>query len=477
MMAIRQGEQSLTDEAPYSEEPKQSVHWKPEQVLALAPDAASARNGQALASLRKWTSLGSASTLIWGECQGSGKTPYRTQVDLSEPAFRCSCPSRKFPCKHGLGLFLIWAEQSDRFERQELPQWVAEWAASRSQRAQQKSEKQAQPREQAVDPVAQEKRSTARHQKVSAGIQELRVWLEDRVRQGLAAAQPGSDQIWDQVAARMVDAQAPGLARQLRECAGITGSGSIEMGQLLARLGQLYLVTEGFQRIDTLAAEVQTDLRTRIGWAMNQENVLSGEVRSDLWLVVGQQIETDDRLKVRRVWLLGLNSDTFALLLDFAPGHQSPGHQSPGHGSFEQSFLPGTCIEAELAFYPSAYPLRALIKSRHDAIALSKQPPGKTIAQVISIYHHAFAKHPWLEQFPILLNAVVPIRESESRWLIRDAEGAVLPLSPPQDFNPYWQLLALSGGHPIAVFGEWNGTDLLPLNVWTEETVYAIGSI
>jgi uncharacterized Zn finger protein len=25
-------------------------------------------------------------------------------VDLSGPAFRCTCPSRKFPCKHGLAL-------------------------------------------------------------------------------------------------------------------------------------------------------------------------------------------------------------------------------------------------------------------------------------------------------------------------------------------------------------------------------------
>ncbi|MBD0269487.1 MAG: SWIM zinc finger family protein, partial [Cyanobacteria bacterium Co-bin8] len=84
--------------------------WTPEQVLALAPDAASAKNGRGLAIGHKWFTLGTHQSAVWGECQGSGKNPYRTQIDLSEPAFRCSCPSRKFPCKHGLALFLLLAE-------------------------------------------------------------------------------------------------------------------------------------------------------------------------------------------------------------------------------------------------------------------------------------------------------------------------------------------------------------------------------
>ena len=41
--------------------------------------------------------------------QGSAASPYQTGIDLSEPAFQCTCPSHKFPCKHGLGLFLLLA--------------------------------------------------------------------------------------------------------------------------------------------------------------------------------------------------------------------------------------------------------------------------------------------------------------------------------------------------------------------------------
>jgi len=418
------------------------VQWTSEQVLALAPDAASAKNGRGLATRQKWHSLGSHQSVIWGECQGSGKMPYRTQIDLSEPAFRCSCPSRKFPCKHGLGLFLLLAEQPSEFVEAAPPDWVAEWLTSRSQRAEKQAEKQTKRQEQAADPAAQAKRAAERQRKVSAGVQELRLWLDDRVRQGLATLPQESYQVWDAIAARMVDAQAPGLARHLRELAGVAHTGTGWIDRALERFGQLYLLIEGFERLETLPIEVQADLRTQIGWSISQDEVRAGEAQADLWLVVGQRTEEEERLKARRTWLYGLSTQTFALLLDFVHGNQP----------FEQTLLPGSCLEAELVFYPSAYPLRVLIKTRQEAVLLDKTPPGNpSMAVAIASYSKALAQSPWLERFPLLLQGVTP-QLSEERWRIQDQEGVVLPLSQRLEPNQGWQLLALSGGHPISIF-------------------------
>jgi hypothetical protein len=60
--------------------------WSSEQILALAPDAGSIKNGKALATASKWQNLGGTDRALWGECQGSGKNPYQAQIDLAEPA-------------------------------------------------------------------------------------------------------------------------------------------------------------------------------------------------------------------------------------------------------------------------------------------------------------------------------------------------------------------------------------------------------
>ncbi|MBD3885185.1 SWIM zinc finger family protein [Phormidium tenue FACHB-886] len=452
-----------------------SAQWTANQVLALAPDAASAKNGRGLATRQKWIALGQQQSVIWGECQGSGKNPYQTQIDLSEPAFRCSCPSRKFPCKHGLGLFLLLAEQPGEMAETDPPAWVAEWLASRSQRAEKQAEKQAKRQEQTADPIAQAKRAAERQRKVSAGIQELRLWLDDRVSQGLATLPQKSYQMWDTIAARMVDAQAPGLARQLRELGGIIHTGTDWSDRVLERLGRLYLLIEGFERIETLPTAVQADLRTQLGWSLNQEEVLTGPAHTDLWLVIGQRIQEEERLRVRRTWLYGIATHTFALLLDFAHGSQP----------FEQCLLPGTCLEAELVFYPSAYPLRALIKTRQESAVLPKPPLGieliaeavcpSGISEAIATYSKALANCPWLKRFPLLLQDVIP-RQEEKGWLLQDQQGIVLPFSRRMEATQGWQLLALSGGYPLSVFGEWDGAFLTVLSVWVEDSYYGFGN-
>ena len=63
-----------------------SATWTTEQILALAPDANSAKNGKDLAPPRKWVSLGQNEQAVWGECQGSGKTPYQTQGVQRQPS-------------------------------------------------------------------------------------------------------------------------------------------------------------------------------------------------------------------------------------------------------------------------------------------------------------------------------------------------------------------------------------------------------
>lgn len=80
-----------------------------QQILALAPNPAAAANGRKISQKGGFVRLECSAddTFYMGECTGSGKSNYITTADFIEPAapvFRCSCPSRQFPCKHSLAL-------------------------------------------------------------------------------------------------------------------------------------------------------------------------------------------------------------------------------------------------------------------------------------------------------------------------------------------------------------------------------------
>ena len=303
------------------------------------------------------------------------------------------------------------------------------------------------------------------------------------MRRGLATVQTQPHAFWDDIAARMMDAQAPGLARRLRECASIPYSGEGWPERLLAALGKLYLLVRGYQRLETLSPGLQAELRTQVGWTQKKQDVLAlpelspiahdGRVMNsvDQWQVLGIRVLEDDRLWTQRVWLWGKNRDRPALILDFSYGNPTFDAQDP-------NLVPGITLPAELVFYPSSYPLRALIKQLTGTVEPSfALTNGRTVAEAIALYGTALAQNPWLDLMPLILNGVVP-RHDDTGWYVADypaddfsdthadTHWPCLPVHP--NFPHCWELLALSGGHPVAIAGEWNGTHLWPLSVSVE---------
>jgi hypothetical protein len=76
----------------------------------------------------------------------------------------------------------------------------------------------------------------------------------------------------------------------------------------------------------------------------------------------------------------------------------------------------------------------------------------------------ALEQDPWLTEWPALL-AGTPVA-AEGQWHLVDATGAALPLLAPESL---WPLLAVSGGQPVTVAGEWSRDGLTVLTVWHGE--------
>lgn len=417
-------------------------------VLLLAPDASSAKAARGLVSPSQWPTLGANEHAVWGECQGSGSKPYQTQVDLSGPTFRCTCPSRKFPCKHGLALLLIRAQDPARLNQSAPPAWVSEWLTSRAERAQKKEEKQREAAAAPADPEAAARAIAQRWKRIDTATRELQRWLGDQLRRGLGNL-GGTQGEWDTAAARLVDAQAPGLAQRLRDAGERVGD-SDHAADLLQRLGLIQLACEAVQRRDTLSPEAQADLRALLGWPIERTDVLAAsEPVHDRWVVLGQlSEEREGRLVERRVWLQGEATGRRALLLD---------HSFGGKG-FEHAWLTGNAHPAALAFYPGAAGLRALPAD----ITGAAQPAPWPVTTRAGEWQHIAARVsacPWVPLHPMLTTHAVPHLDD---GIVRLAhEGEDLPMRLGDDDR--WTLLAVSGGHPLAVMGEWDGQQLRPL--------------
>jgi SWIM zinc finger len=443
----------------------------------------------------EWLAAGAGGELLWGSCRGSGKRPYQACVDLSGPAYRCSCPSRKFPCKHALALLLLWA--ADLVPDDAPPEWAQDWLDMRSEQAARLAARSAAAGAQAgvqgdlagggnpgsgapaggaagggpagagsagsgggasgssgaatpAGPASA--RAGQRAARAGAGMDELDRWLCDQVRTGLAGTEQLGYEHFERVAARMVDAQAPEVAIVLRRLPGVAVSGPGWPGRLLEEYASLRLLAVAHRRLDELPAATAATVRSHVGYPLRREDVLVAEPVRDRWVVLGLSDTLEDRLTARRVWLRGRHTGRRAVVLSYAVTGQS----------LDSSLTVGTELDADLHFYPAVPPLRALVGTRHHVPAPAGPVPGETVREALAGYAAALAADPWLAVWPVVLAGVVPVPGSPA-WQLAEPDGDALPV--PETHPGLWRLLAVSGGRPVTVVGEWDGRTLRPLSV------------
>ncbi|KUM74818.1 SWIM zinc finger family protein [Streptomyces curacoi] len=440
---------------------QQGVRWTADQVLALAPDAASRKAGSRLGAAGPWSEAGSSDEgTVWGLCKGSGSKPYQTVIDIAEPsgpAYKCSCPSRKFPCKHALGLLLLWAGGDGAVPPGQPPDWAEQWIKGRRQRAEEKRTASAPGSASGTaDPEAARRRAERRAVRVTAGATELEQRLADLLRGGLAGAEQAGYGLGEETAARMVDAQAPGLAARVRELGAIPASGPGWPVRLLEECALLHLLDQGWLRRELLPDGLADTVRSRVGLPASAD----GPPVRDRWLVLAQYDTADVKLTTRRIWLYGADSGRTALLLSYGAAGRAP----------ELALPVGLALEAEVSAYPGAGQLRAALGEQFAPPAPTAiRPPGVTTAEAAARYGEALRGDPWLDSVPVTLDRVVPTPDGDS-WQLADADAdTALPLTPAARARPgLWRLVALSGGAPVKVFGECGHRGFTPLTAWAE---------
>ena len=445
------------------------------KIEALAPDQAALDAARKLLKPAIWPALAcDGAGLVWGEAQGSGATPYRVVISEIDAGYKCTCPSRKFPCKHSLALMWLRADGKLAFAAGTPPDWVNDWLARRRGVSPTAPAGDAAPKASiaaavsgaeepaAADPKAEaraaaqrERNRQEREASILAGLDELDLWLSDQIGRGMAAFVASAAGACRQMAQRLVDAKASGLATRLDSLPSrlFSRAEAARPRAAVVELGIFHLIAEAYRRQERLDPALREDVRQMVGWTQTREALLGNAdaVRAKgRWHVIGTRAEVQpDRLRRIETWLWREgegDSPRFALLLDFIP--VTVGGASGG-------FMVGETFEAELVFYASPVPLRALIATQTSASIASRAMPAMPEARLDAAwrtYEQALAARPWLGDWPLLFKGAQVRRNGEALYLT-DSTGLTLPIAPDQAVSA----LPLAEAGTLDGVGLWDG--------------------
>jgi hypothetical protein len=292
-----------------------------------------------------------------------------------------------------------------------------------------------------------------------AGLTELDRWLDDRMRTGLADPALAKYSTWDDLAARLVDAQAGSLANRIRRLAGLVGASPDWHSDVLAELGLLHLLSQAGRRLGSLPGPLADAVATTVGWQVRQADVLGGVPDTDTWVVAARSDTREDRIEVRRHWLRGVTSGRWALVLSFAAYRQS----------LDASLTVGTAIAADLHRYPGPA-LRALVGERHADPVEPARPPAVGVVAACGDVGTMLAAEPWLDRVPFTVTAA--IAAVGDGFALADP-GGTLPLI--ACGRPLATLLAVAGGDAVDVTCEWTPRGVVPLTIHLADRSIDIG--
>ncbi|MEO6124037.1 MAG: SWIM zinc finger family protein [Ilumatobacteraceae bacterium] len=456
-----------------------------DQVLSLAPDPAAATAALPGSVPGVWSGAGCDDGAVWGQYIATSSEPYNVAVDLSDdvsgPAYRCNCPSRKIPCKHVLGLLLLLANGGVAPARR-LPfaaEWLQRRVATVSASVDQPTIAEPVPTHDGgattdagsgalgggarsprddlgvIDP-ARQKRQLERSERMRAGLQELDRWLADRIRVGLASAELSDPTTWERLAARLVDAQCGALANRVKRIATKVGQHARWHEDVLEEMALMHALAVGAQRTSGLPVDLADGVHVATGLTVAKDDVLASVPSTARWIVAGESRTREDKITVQRTWLASgppQGPATWAMILAFgAFGNEvTTEHQV------------GRAFEADIHWYPGGINLRALVGRLHSEPGASASPPPvTTIAAAMQAAGWALAGEPWLERYPLCIVAT-PAPLGNGRWVLADDTGSVPIVS---GFSRTAEIVAVSGGSPITLVGEWSAEGVLPLTLF-----------
>jgi hypothetical protein len=360
----------------------------------------------------------------------------------------------------------IRAEGKVGFSRDTPPGWVTDWvsrrrgpssnAAATTPRASIAATEGEDATAEAPDPKAEARAQATRDRSrkdreasIAGGLDELSMWIGDQIDAGAAVFSSNPSAACRTMAQRLFDAKAGGLAVMVDSLpAKLYSVPEIRRSIAAVReLGTLNLIGAAYARQDSLPAALKEDVRQAVGWNVTRESLLNDESAEKLearWHVFLTRAEVQpDKLRRIETWLYA--DGRHAVLIDYVP---------VSTGASGSGYVAGETFFAELVFYPSPVPHRALIgqaKTGSHPFTYALDLPEQTLSQAFDKFGEALARKPWLGDHPLFFRGARIRRSGSSLYL---ADGDIcLPIDAKQA-SVAWPLLQCGRVDGAVI---WNG--------------------
>lgn len=434
------------------------------QIQTLAHNLPAFKAGKRLSNLHLWLAYGRSDRVVWGQIKGSGPKSYFTQIDIQDLAFKCSCPSHQFPCKHSLGLMLVFTQINEQNISTE-PEWVQGWINKRRSKTEKPKVNKiqtAQDKERLKK--AKEKRQANRMILVNSGVQELSLWLEDIVRVGLLELPKQTPAFYNKMIARMIDAQASGLARWVRILSQTNYSDTEHWHEeVIDKLGKINLLLKSWKNYKNHSPLQQLSLRNMIGWSQSTKDLRSDATVtgvSDHWIVLGQETEENDDIITQRNWLWSCESNKCCLILNFGSRF----------APLESTIISGSILDAEVVYFPATLPQRGIIKQQHNLLDKLETIPRflSNFEQLQNEMIRLEEIDPWLDNEAFLLADLNLIFINKS-WLLIDKDGLKMKVHNDFEDEKGMKCMLISGNASVHLSVVLRDNMLIPLGIFSSD--------
>lgn len=185
-----------------------------EMIGMLAPNPAALKNAKQISKSGGFLRLGKSAdeTYIEGDCKGSGKNPYQTSGDFitpDSPVFRCSCPSRQFPCKHALAMLCEYAA-GKTFAPCEIPEAILDKRNKQEARKEKQEKKAAEGEGKESAPKVNQAALAKKMKRQLEGLDLTEKFIKDVLTTGLASLGGNSLTAYQDLAKQLGDYYLPG---------------------------------------------------------------------------------------------------------------------------------------------------------------------------------------------------------------------------------------------------------------------------